>query len=85
MFQLLVPKPQARAVVFMGSPTDMSHCEKIRTNCQQLGMPCELRVSSAHKATEETMKILAEYEGGVSELIYLEKCFVPNSEKKKKK
>lgn len=85
MFQLLVPKPQARAVVFMGSPTDMSHCEKIRTNCQQLGVPCELRVSSAHKATEETMKILAEYEGGVSELIYLEKYFVPNSENKKKK
>ena len=85
MFQLLAPKPQARAVVFMGSPTDMSHCEKIRNNCQQLGVPCELRVSSAHKATEETMKILAEYEGGVSELIYLEKCFVPNSEKKKKK
>lgn len=85
MFQLLIPKPQARAVVFMGSPTDMSHCEKIRTNCQQLGVPCELRVSSAHKATEETMKILAEYEGEVSELIYLEKCFVPNSEKKKKK
>lgn len=78
MFQLLVPKPQARAVVFMGSPTDMSHCEKIRTNCQQLGVPCELRVSSAHKATEETMKILAEYEGGVSELIN------PNSENKRK-
>lgn len=47
----------------MGSASDMPHCEKIRTSCQQLGVPCELRVSSAHKGTEETMKILAEYEG----------------------
>lgn len=61
--QLLIPKPNARAVVFMGSASDMPHCEKIRTSCQQLGVPCELRVSSAHKGTEETMKILAEYEG----------------------
>lgn len=61
--KLLIPKPNARAVVFMGSASDMPHCEKIRTSCQQLGVPCELRVSSAHKGTEETMKILAEYEG----------------------
>jgi phosphoribosylaminoimidazole carboxylase/phosphoribosylaminoimidazole-succinocarboxamide synthase len=61
--KLLFPKPRARAVVFMGSASDRPHSENIRTNCEQLGVPCELRVSSAHKGTDETMKILAEYEG----------------------
>ncbi|KAK3099600.1 hypothetical protein FSP39_006889 [Pinctada imbricata] len=61
--KLLSPKPHARAVVFMGSASDMPHCEKIRDSCKLYGVPCELRVSSAHKGTDETMKILAEYEG----------------------
>ncbi|CAH1778055.1 unnamed protein product [Owenia fusiformis] len=56
-------KPNARAVVFMGSPSDMAHCEKIQTYCGEYGVPCELRISSAHKGTDETMSILADYEG----------------------
>lgn len=61
--KLLSPKPRSRVAVFMGSPSDMEFCEKIRKECKSLGVPCELRISSAHKGTEETMKILAEYEG----------------------
>ena len=41
----------------------MVHCEKIRQACKGYGVPCELRVSSAHKGTDETMKILGQYEG----------------------
>ena len=41
----------------------MEFCEKIRTECKKLGVPCELRISSAHKGTQETMNILADYEG----------------------
>ena len=41
----------------------MVHCEKIRQACKGYGIPCELRVSSAHKGTDETMKILGQYEG----------------------
>ena len=59
----LTPKPQARVAVLMGSDSDMEHSEKIRKQCKAFGIPCELRVTSAHKGTEETMKILAEYEG----------------------
>ncbi|KAH3834391.1 multifunctional protein ADE2-like [Dreissena polymorpha] len=61
--ELLSPKPKGRAVVFMGSPTDMAHCEKIRASCKMYGVPCELRVTSAHKGTDETKNILAQYEG----------------------
>ncbi|WAQ97881.1 PUR6-like protein [Mya arenaria] len=59
----LSPKPSGRAVVFMGSPTDMAHCEKIRAACKLYGVPCELRVSSAHKGTDETKNILAQSNG----------------------
>lgn len=47
----------------MGSPSDEEHCKKIATQCKALGLPCHLRCTSAHKGTEETLKILAEYEG----------------------
>lgn len=60
---LLNSKPTCRVAVFMGSSSDAAHCEKIRTACNSLGVPCELRVSSAHKQTEQTMRLLAEYEG----------------------
>jgi len=56
------PAPKARVVVVMGSTSDSPHCEKIRDACNKLGIPCYLRVSSAHKGTDETLNIIAEYE-----------------------
>jgi phosphoribosylcarboxyaminoimidazole (NCAIR) mutase len=47
----------------MGSPSDEEHCKKIAKYCKELGLICQLRVTSAHKGTEETLKILAQYEG----------------------
>lgn len=61
--QELMCKPTGRVAVIMGSASDTSHCEKIRKVCKELGVPCELRVTSAHKGTTETMRVLAEYEG----------------------
>ena len=63
MLQLLSPEPRGRVAVFMGPPSDMEFGEKIRTECKKLGVPCKLRISSAHKGTQETMNILADYEG----------------------
>ncbi|RUS79667.1 hypothetical protein EGW08_012551 [Elysia chlorotica] len=60
---LLNTKPRGRVAIFMGSASDTPHCEKIRTVCASLGIPCELRVSSAHKQTDQTMRLLGEYEG----------------------
>ncbi|KAG8236562.1 hypothetical protein J437_LFUL017018, partial [Ladona fulva] len=50
-------------VILMGSPSDEAHCQKIADNCRALGLPTQMRVTSAHKGTEDTLKILAEYEG----------------------
>ncbi|XP_064005406.1 bifunctional phosphoribosylaminoimidazole carboxylase/phosphoribosylaminoimidazole succinocarboxamide synthetase [Pogoniulus pusillus] len=60
---LLRSKSQGRVVVLMGSSSDLTHCEKIRKACGTFGIPCELRVTSAHKGPDETLRIKAEYEG----------------------
>ncbi|KAK3741655.1 hypothetical protein RRG08_011038 [Elysia crispata] len=60
---LLNTKPRGRVAIFMGSASDTPHCEKIRAVCASLGIPCELRVTSAHKQTDQTMRLLGEYEG----------------------
>lgn len=57
------PKPKSQVAVLMGSPSDKAHCEKIRSECKKLGVPCELRVTSAHKAPDETLNVISQYEG----------------------
>lgn len=47
----------------MGSPSDEAHCQEIAKHAWALGLQPQLRVCSAHKGTEETLSILAEYEG----------------------
>ena len=54
---------RGRVVVLMGSASDKQHCEKIRSACLKIGIQCLLRVTSAHKGTEETLKILSKIEG----------------------
>lgn len=41
----------------------MAHCEKIKKACSSYGVPCFLRVTSAHKGPDETLRIKGEYEG----------------------
>ena len=47
----------------MGSAADMAVADKVQATLKSLGVPCIKRISSAHKGTEETLRILAEYEG----------------------
>jgi phosphoribosylaminoimidazole carboxylase / phosphoribosylaminoimidazole-succinocarboxamide synthase len=46
----------------MGSVSDTAHCREIERACKDLGVPCELRVSSAHKGPVDTLRMAAEYE-----------------------
>lgn len=40
---------KCQAVIIMGSPADLSHCEQIVGRCKALGITPILHVSSAHK------------------------------------
>jgi len=55
----------------MGSPSDEEHCKKIAKCCKDLGVPCQLRVTSAHKGTEETLSIVADYEGSGTKVVFV--------------
>lgn len=61
--EYLVPPPSSKVVIFMGSPSDKEHCEKIAKYASEFGLNVQLRVCSAHKASAETLRILSEYEG----------------------
>nr|BAE93515.1 hypothetical protein similar to phosphoribosylaminoimidazole carboxylase [Enchytraeus japonensis] len=61
--QLIDAEPVGRVVVLMGSTADKETGEKIKETCNKLGVNCHIRVTSAHKGTDATLKILADYEG----------------------
>merc|ERR1711881_437416 len=51
-----------RIVIIMGSASDLPHCEKIRSLTNTFGLSCEFHVSSAHKSTNATLKLLSRIE-----------------------
>lgn len=53
---------KSRVVVFMGSASDMPHCQKIASLCREMGMSCDLHISSAHKSTQQVLKLVAQLE-----------------------
>ncbi|KAM8720790.1 hypothetical protein ACLKA7_006779 [Drosophila subpalustris] len=67
----IVPRKDHLVVILMGSASDVSHSEKIASSCRSLGLNVELRVSSAHKCPEETLRIVREYESCMSNLIFI--------------
>lgn len=67
----IIPKNDHLVVILMGSASDKAHCEKIAEHCQKLGLNTELRVTSAHKAPEESLRIMREYESVINNLIFI--------------
>lgn len=65
------PKVSHLVVVLMGSPSDKDHCEKIVKSCRELGMQVQMRVTSAHKGTETTLRIVREHESTGSNLVFI--------------
>ncbi|XP_027001932.2 multifunctional protein ADE2 isoform X4 [Tachysurus fulvidraco] len=60
---LLESQASGRVVVLMGSTSDMAHSERIQKACGSYGILCHVRVTSAHKGPDETLRIKSEYEG----------------------
>ncbi|XP_063776963.1 uncharacterized protein LOC134925082 isoform X5 [Pseudophryne corroboree] len=61
--RLLSLKSPGRVVVLMESISYLVHCDKIKVVCASYGIQCELRVTSADIAPEETLQIKSQYEG----------------------
>ncbi|EZA56375.1 hypothetical protein DMN91_009536 [Ooceraea biroi] len=63
--------PTPSVVILMGSPSDEAHCQEIAKHATALGLKAQLRVCSAHKGTEDTLNILAEYEGSGENVVLI--------------
>jgi len=51
-----------QVVILMGSPSDEPFGRQIHKHCTDLGVACSMRITSAHKGADETLKIIADYE-----------------------
>ncbi|XP_053602059.1 bifunctional phosphoribosylaminoimidazole carboxylase/phosphoribosylaminoimidazole succinocarboxamide synthetase [Plodia interpunctella] len=67
----LKPNVHHKVVIFMGSAADLDHCQKIAKVGRELGLDVDLRVTSAHKATSETLRVLQQYEDTHGALVFV--------------
>jgi phosphoribosylaminoimidazole carboxylase/phosphoribosylaminoimidazole-succinocarboxamide synthase len=59
----LQTQPRAQIIILMGSPSDGAYSTVIQNYCvKEFRIPTIIRTTSAHKAPDQTLKILAEYE-----------------------
>ncbi|XP_065169318.1 bifunctional phosphoribosylaminoimidazole carboxylase/phosphoribosylaminoimidazole succinocarboxamide synthetase [Atheta coriaria] len=67
----LTPANDHLVAILMGSPSDMDYCKKIQGHCQSLGLNAEVRVTSAHKGTKETMSMIKYYESLPLKVVFI--------------
>ena len=60
-----------QAVVLMASKVDAEHVEKITGHLAALGVPSQIRVSSAHKTPKELLQVLKTYERSVEPVVFI--------------
>lgn len=59
---LEITRRSPQVVVIMGSKSDEEHAIKIRQELDKFGVPCELRIASAHKNPEDVLAMMREYD-----------------------
>jgi 5-(carboxyamino)imidazole ribonucleotide mutase len=61
----------AQVVIIMGSKGDLAHAQAIVKTLKALNISYEMRVCSAHKATQRLLELLREYESSGDPLVYI--------------
>ncbi len=59
------------AVILMGSSSDLPHVEKISEMLEDLEIPYQIRVASAHKTPSRLLELLREYEQDNRAKVYI--------------
>jgi 5-(carboxyamino)imidazole ribonucleotide mutase len=60
-----------KIVLINGSEHDFAYAAPIRSFLDQFGVPCDVRVASAHKDSERLLKIIEEYEKLNERIVYI--------------
>lgn len=63
--------PRLLTVIIMGSRSDLPLGERVAETLQGFGVPCELRIASAHKSARHLLDLLAEYERDPRAKVYV--------------
>lgn len=58
-----------KALILMGSKSDLEFCEKIRTTISSYLIQTDMRIASAHRTPEYLLKILKEYYDSGDEIV----------------
>jgi 5-(carboxyamino)imidazole ribonucleotide mutase len=58
-------------IILMGSKADEAHCAKIAEAARGFGLDVVMRIGSAHKTPEHTLKILRTYEADPRPKVYI--------------
>lgn len=58
-----------KAIIIMGSKSDLEYCEKIKTALASLTIPADLRIASAHRTPEYLLKLLREYASSGDQIV----------------
>jgi 5-(carboxyamino)imidazole ribonucleotide mutase len=61
----------AQVVIIMGSKGDLAHAQAVVKTLKALNISYEMRVCSAHKATQRLLELLREYESSSDPLVYI--------------
>jgi len=62
---------EALVPIILGSKADLDHAHNIGKTLDELGLPYEIRIASAHKATRYLLDMLARYEQSGRPLVYI--------------
>lgn len=60
-----------KAILLMGSKSDMPHAEKIAERLNQFGVPHVFRIASAHKAPLQVLDIIREAENSGQDIVFI--------------
>ncbi|MEM1607167.1 MAG: AIR carboxylase family protein [Candidatus Bathyarchaeia archaeon] len=60
---------RGKAIILMGSKSDMDFSREIAKHLDALGIEYEFRIASAHKTPKKVLEILGEYEG--EKIVYI--------------
>jgi len=60
-----------KAVILIGSRSDLDFATSITDSLKQFDAKCELRIASAHKTPRELLKILEGYERSEIQIVYI--------------
>jgi len=58
-----------KALIIMGSRSDLEFAEKIKKSLSSYSISCDLRIASAHRTPEYLLKLLKEYDSSIDQII----------------